>query len=213
MLSLLFLFSCEKQNLQILNTLELASSCPQCVRFDALAVGQTSYYQGISGEAFYQSENPLLIYQEDTLVLKVVDRQGDVFTLEESIITASTDEVFQYQIKVDKENITISKPKEGGLSNLFAFQRNKSLVFPLDLKDAPPARTKGWFIENDCDLQICYYRMDEFMGSKDISVYIDYSPMAYDGNGYYAIYDQIFLYRTMGVGSWTATGSGWELID
>lgn len=206
------LFACEKQDTEVLFAPEVASDCGSCVRFDALAVGQISYYQRIEGERFYDSKDPALNYLDDTLALRVVRQEGNVFTLEESIITAETDEIYQFTAQVDEEQITFSRPGERDFSNLIQFQRNKTLSFPLDLKEAPKARTKGWYIENDCDLVPCHYQLEGFLENKTVGAYLDYSPMAYDGNGYYAIYDATNLYRSMSIGAWTGVGEGWELI-
>lgn len=212
LLSLFCLFSCEKQDVDILFAPENNSSeCEQCVQFDNLAVGQVSYYQGLKGEAYYQDDTPRLQYLDDTLQLRVVNQEGNVFTLEESIITSETDEVFQYMVQVDEENITFSKMHEGDLSNLVFFDRNKTLVFPLNIR-SPQARIVGWFIENDCDLVPCYYSIEEFEAEKGVKVYLDYSPMAYDGNGYFAVYDQRYIHRMMSISAWTGEGLGWELI-
>ncbi len=210
--SLFCLFACEKQDTQVLFAPEIAASCVNCVQLDALSVGQVSYYQTIKGDDFYRNENPDLNYLDDTLQLKVVDQEGDLFFLEETIITAETDQIFQYTVKVDKEHIVFSRYREGDLSSLVDFRGQKSISFPIDLSEAPQARMKGWYIENDCDMTSCLYQMDEFQDKRNLNVYLDYSPMAYDGHGYYAIYDKSYLYRSMSVGSWVPEGNGWELI-
>jgi hypothetical protein len=192
-LSLFWLLACEKNDVQVLYAPEISAACANCVSFDALAVGQVSYYQRLEGERFYDSNEPALNYQEDTLMLRVISQNGNVFTLEESIITAETDEIYQYSVHVDEEQITFSKPHQGDRSNLIGFHSEKSISFPLDLKAAPQARTKGWYIENDCDLVPCHYRMEGLLEDQTVSVYLDYSPMAYDGNGYYNMSHPEFL--------------------
>jgi hypothetical protein len=211
-LCLFSLLACEKNEVEVLNTPEIAAACENCVRFDALAVGQVSYYQAVEGESFREAGEPAWRYLDDTLELRVVDQQGEIFVLEESIITAETDEVFRYSVKADKDNITFSRFQEGDLANLINFRTSKSIIFPLDLPEASQAQTRGWYINNNCESNPCYFQIDDFQGIEDASVYLDYGPMAYDGNGYYAIYDPTMLYRMISVGAWTGEGQGWELV-
>ncbi len=208
---LIVLCSCEKQNLEIRSDLTPQDICENCVQFDQLEVGQVSYYEQIKGEPYYQSDDPAIKYLPDTLSLKVIKKEGNIFTLEETL-KSKPQERFSYNIELSSEGISFFKDNTGTTSNIFPLHKLETIKLTEDMSTFPQAKMKGWYIENNCERQPCYFQIEQFSGLEKLMVFLDYSPMAYDGNGFYAIYNQSMFVRMVSVGAWTAEGNGWELI-
>ncbi len=212
LLSTLLFLACEKQEVEALETPMTTASCENCVRLNDLKVGQVSFFKKFKGTSVYHDENPEILYLEDTLRLEVTAQNGMVFTLKENL-TSNPEETWQYNIRVEKSGFAFVKAKEYFVSNLFSNKNIGSTFMPFELKEAPEAQMKGWYIFDECDLKPCFYFIEQFNDTGEkVNVYLDYSPMAYDGNGFYALYNEELIFRTLSVGAWTGEAEGWDLI-
>jgi len=210
--SLFFLMACEKKEITVQETPGISSACANCVQFDDPAVGQLNKYVKFKGASFYKEDNPTITYEADTLYLEVIGKTDNEFTLEERVFSQPGQAV-QYKLTVDKEGYYFSRgEKRANALLLPPLFRLENMDFLLNLDEAPSAAMKGWYIENNCDKQPCYYQLDQFGEREELKVFLDYSPMAYDGNGFYSIYDEKYLLRTTSIAAWTGEASGWELF-
>ncbi|MDX1942117.1 MAG: hypothetical protein SFU99_16255 [Saprospiraceae bacterium] len=207
-LILLFCAACQKEETATLK----AGNCSNCINFNSLEVGQQSRYIAFKGNRDFEEQK--WQYESDTLVVRVSAKTGDNFTFEE-YLTTDPDSVRSYNVILvdDSAKIELREYWNGS----WLFQGGLLINLPLAPANYQLAEIKGWEAIVTCETAPCYgylpaYQQQEFIYN-DLYVYRNYEPMAWDGNGFFAIYNAKYgVVRSVSVGSWIPVGNGWDLI-
>jgi hypothetical protein len=215
--SVIFLFllivsiwSCQSD--ETLRAFDAADDCPNCINFENLQVGQQSRYIAFRGNRDFEAQK--WRYESDILVVKVAAQANDTFAFEE-YLTSDPDSVRVYHVSISNDAINIHLPEYWNGSWLF--QGGLNLHLSRSPSNPQPAQLKGWEAIVRCETAPCYgyfseYKQLDFI-YQDLYVYHNYGPMAWDGNGYFTIYNQKYgIVRSVSVGSWIPIGYGWDLI-
>lgn len=212
--SLLFLtvilWSCQQED--DVQTLALADNCPNCINFENLQVGQQSRYVAFKGKRDFEEQ--AWHYESDTLVVNVVAQENTHFIFEE-FLTTNPDSIRKYTVALSADSVKINLSEYWVGSWLF--QGGQHIAIALAPTNQQFAEIKGWEAIVDCNLAPCYGFLSEYKQNRvvfnNLYVYHNYGPMAWDGNGYFAIYNQKYgVVRSVSVGSWVPVGKGWDLI-
>lgn len=212
--SLLFLtvilWSCQQED--DIQTLALADNCPNCINFENLQVGQQSRYVAFKGKRDFEEQ--AWHYESDTLVVNVVTQENTNFIFEE-FLTTNPDSVRKYTVALSADSVKIDLSEYWIGSWLF--QGGQQIHVALAPTNYQSTEMKGWEAIVDCGMAPCYGYLSEYKQNRfvynNLYVYHNYGPMAYDGNGYFAIYNQKYgIVRSVSVGSWIPVAKGWDLI-
>ncbi len=195
-----------------IQSLALADECPNCINFENVQVGQQSRYVAFTGKRDFEDQD--YHYLSDTLVVQVAAQEGEDFILEE-FLTSNPDSIRTYRISLIDNNINI-RLNEYWIGS-WLFQGGTNIQIALEPRDYQSAEIKGWEAIVSCETAPCYGYLAEYEQGRfnynDVYVYRNYGPMAWDGNGFFAIYNSKYgIVRSVSVGSWIPVGNGWDLI-
>lgn len=213
----LLVFSCNKdEEVELVTWLE---ECENCIELKNPAVGQRSVYVGFEGKNYIEESNPGIDYTTDTLVATIIDKDATGYLTE---VVHNNPNIKRDTFYIIPESDSIRLRSVGQYSTLLVnFEREEEIVLVAGEVDGPKADPKGWEIGLDCGGDIinggCNGYVEEFaLGGEPVirlNVYKNYAPMAYDGPGFFMLYDdQLGIVRSVSVGSWVPTGGGWDLI-
>lgn len=196
--------------------------------FENLKVGDIMLYSFVTG-VDYPSQSTEASYPGDTLELRVVDKVDGKFIVQERITENSA--IFDSDIKyiygeieakyellweIREDSLIITPVESGGEFNSHFFPRAFQLT--LSTINENKAEFEGchttisytvsyanFFIENGELLGINYPHLNGW---------INYSPMAFDGDGYTCIYNkESGFVRVTSTSGWTAEVRGWDRIN
>lgn len=202
-----------------------ASPGLQPVIFKSLSVGQKSRFVFFTGENYFDTSGLNFQFHPDTLVLEIVEKEGDKFRVRECITPGSQphadlifpDSVLFYQLGVENNFL---RPRRTPDNTGIVFSRlffTREIPLPLDEITSQSMQLKGWktapannglyqegFCEN-CEHNGVTYPWLNFV--------VDNTDMAVDGWGFTWVYaTNGGLVRCFYVNPWTGEGSGWELL-
>jgi len=191
------------------------------IRFDALAVGQTSRYLGLTGE----TAQDIFVYTDDTLVLQVISQNGSGFLVSESLhykgdvhpwYELRKDEEFRFYIKVEGDSIHFIPSSTSYLQSRIIGYQTGRIGLPSTPYINQSVAINGWktsFPFCSC-LNTGYAENYTLFGTQYplLNVLVDNSPMSYDVNGETYIYAaESGTVRFSTYGGWTS-GVGWDLL-
>jgi len=206
----LVMWNCQQND--DIQALVSAGDCPNCINFENMQVGQQSRYVAFTGKRDFEDQD--YHYLSDTLVVQVVAQEGADFMIEE-FLTSNQDSIRTYRIGLTESSVHI------GLNEYWIgswlFQGGTNINIALEPKDYQSAEIKGWEAVVRCETAPCYAYLPEYKQNRsvynDLYVYHNYGPMAWDGNGFFAIYNAKYgVVRSVSVGSWVPVAGGWDLI-
>ncbi len=196
------------------------------IRFDSLAVGQTTLYIALEGEKYNSGENYLFSYTDDTLELAIVAQDTNGFLVAESLRYAGDvsqwlayykDSVLYYYLQVVDDTLRFKKPGATFLySQIFHYQLVKQGL-PLAKFNNQILSIEGW----KTSLPYCECRRTGYVENYSLlgaefpylNVLVENSAMALDGNGEtYAYAPRYGLVRSSTYSWWTSNGYGWDLL-
>lgn len=212
LLLLLGLWNCQSNEEESFLTLAVPGECTNCINFEDMKVGQQNRYAGFTGKRDFADQD--WQYNGDTLVVKVTGTAGEDFVFEE-YRTSDPDSIRTYTVSVadDSVNVLLTEYWIGS----WLFSGGLNIPFALPPANFQTVQIKGWEAVVRCETSPCYGYLTEHRQRQsiytDLFVYHNYGPMAWDGNGYFAIYNRKYgVIRSASVGSWFPVASGWDLI-
>lgn len=198
------------------------------IRFDNLAVGQTSRYLGLTGENYFSSSNDDYSYSNDTLVLSIVSEDASGFKIREemhyldtlnAVLDYEKDSIYYYYLNVKDDSLRVTPVGTGFVrSRIFSpsfWYHNTAL--PLHKTDAANVEIVGWktsFPYCECRKEGLAAEFTLFgVSYKDLNVIRDDASMAVDGPGQTYVYAPSYgIVRFTEVSWWTQSGYGWDLL-
>jgi len=199
---------------------------PGPISFENLAIGQTSKYLGLWGEDYYNDNNDIFGYTDDTLELKIVGQDAQGFKVRESFhyvgdvvdwLKPDKDSVYYYYLEIVNDTLRIHPGQANNfLSRIFAYHTSKSGL-PVANITSPKIEITGW----KTAMTYCECRRTGFAENYSLfgqnypllNVVVENSPMSFDGNGETYVYsksDGIIRFSTYSW--WTQSGIGWDLL-
>lgn len=212
LLGVLFCTACQKDEIAALK----AAGCANCINFQALEVGQESRYVAFEGEKFWE-EQPVFHYLNDTLIVKVTGKTGDLFEVEE-YRTSNASDLLHYTFQVKSDTLYVKMIPRNNYPESWLFNSIGAIKLPLNTISQPIVEMKGWQIPLFGEESPAFGSLKNYqqLGSTyDIlNVYQNYEPMTYDGPGYYVLYGKNFgVVRSVSINPWQAKGLGWDLLQ
>ncbi|HNE30201.1 MAG TPA: hypothetical protein PKL15_01820 [Saprospiraceae bacterium] len=197
------------------------------IRFNNMAVGQTSRYVLFKGESYDNPGNQNFAYYTDTLVLTIIGSDANGFLVEEKMAPGSAslhganhitnaEEVYQYYFKV--ENDTVFQKAAPG-SGAWLENRLTYVPFKLPLAQitSPEVNITGW--KTDHGYTESYWTGTDPAYSlfgifyAHLNILTDNRMMAVDGPGsWYAYSAENGIVKTATYSWWTQEGEGWDLL-
>ncbi|MBL7774579.1 MAG: hypothetical protein JNK89_01170 [Saprospiraceae bacterium] len=196
------------------------------IRFDKLAVGQTSAYLGLLGENYYQNGSDDFSYTDDTLVLTVIAEDGKGFKIAETLrytgdvdpwMAAEKDSAYFYYLKVENDSLKILPDGTSSVqSRLFDYTVSRAGL-PLKNIASPEVTLTGWKTSFPyCECFRTAYAVDyTLFGLKydRLNVVVDNTFMQVDGPGSTYVFARKYgLVRYSTYSWWTQSGYGWDLL-
>jgi hypothetical protein len=214
LLSLCF-SACQKEK----NLAELPpkiAACNNCINFQSLEVGQQSRYLAFEGEKPWE-EQPPFRYLKDTLIVQIVGKTGELFQVEEYRTSAPSDLLY-YAFRIENDTLQVDLTPRNNYTESWLFSSIwDTIKLPLQQVNSPIIQLKGWNIPvfSESSPAMGLLERHEQLGNiyNTLNVYFDYGPIAYDGTGYYFMYNQEFgIVRNVSLNPWQAKSLGWDLI-
>lgn len=221
MLSGLFLSSCKKD----CTPLPLPYS-GNPIRFDALEVGQTSRYIGLTGEKYHANNNEQFSYTDDTLEVAIIAHDANGYLVAESMyysgdvsswLQHNKDSIFHYYLEITDDTLHF-KPVGSNflMSRIFEYQIGKQGL-PMGKFSNNKLAIEGW----KTSLPYCECRQTGYVENYSLfgfeypylNVLVENSAMSFDGNGETYVYAaSTGIVRFSTYSWWTSDGIGWDLL-
>lgn len=198
------------------------------LQLSKMEVGQKNYYLRLSGEGFRDQPPFTSEYLPDTLVLEVTAVDGDVFTLKEYLTPGSAsiltpDKVtpppngsgeYVYKVKVADGKVQYVGMVSGQWRpHLFP---KETMVLSLSDITGQEIKLSGWMPGADVTVNQAYL-LDFQLGKSTydrLNFVRDYNDMAFDGTGYFYLYNEkVGIVRVGYVSSWGMPGMAWDLME
>jgi len=198
----------------------------QPVIFNSLAVGQKSRFVFFSGDNYHDSTDLSIQYHPDTLVMEIIEIDGNGFRVKECITEGSQghpdvlfpDSVLYYYIKVENGYLRPRRSPENTFSGVYSrLFITREIPLPLANIESQEMQLVGWktspanfglyregFCEN-CELNGTVFPYLNFI--------LDNTDMTFDGHGTTWVYAlNAGLVRAFYVSAWTGSGRGWDVL-
>ncbi len=221
--------SCSKQEDGLVPLLENAMTTNP-IRWDQLAVGQTTYYLRFEGEYYFQDgvDAPPM-YQADTLILEIIAQEGEKFRVQEYLSPGSIsrgasnpkvampDVLYQYYFTVRSDSLVVEPLIYSQVLTSRFFPSQSITAFPFETEDAVHLSYDGWgttppncVCVQEGTTESLSVLGETYLG---LSTLIDNAWMAADGPGFTATYKPSQgIVRYYAVEPWFQTGTGWDLL-
>ncbi len=210
-IGVLFCTACQKEEIAALKT----AGCSNCINFQSPEVGQESRYLAFEGEKFWE-EQPPFHYLNDTLIVRITGKTGDLFQVEEYRTSNPSDLLYRtFQIKSD--TLYVKLIPRNNYPDSWLFSNVNTLETPLNTVNQPVVELKGWNIPSFGEAAPAVGLLKDYQQLDIIydvlNVYQNYVPMTYDGPGSYILYGKDFgIVRSVSINPWQAKGLGWDLM-
>lgn len=212
-LILIFCTACQEENTAELKT--QAGNCEHCINFQSLAVGQESHYVAFEGEKFWE-EVPAFRYLNDTLIVRIIGKTGDLFEVEE-YRTSNASDLLHYTFQVKFDTLYVKMIPRNNYPDSWLFANTSALKLPLNTVNQPVVTLNGWHLallgeESPAFGSLKNYKQLDHTYDV-LNIYQNYRPMTYDGPGSYILYGKNFgIVRSVSINPWQAKGLGWDLL-
>lgn len=188
------------------------------IDFSALEVGQESRYVSFEGGSTYDPENAVFEYINDTLIVEVIERNGNEFIFLETVLPGQSlrfwEDSLRYRVTVAEDFLAISSlDGERTRSNLFLIadpipltplEENQAELEGIVLTTAVQDLEQSGFVLNHTQQGVYFGRLN---------FVVDASSIVFDGPAYTVVYNKkAGIVRAFSVSPWTGTGFGWDLV-
>ncbi len=196
------------------------------IRFDSLAVGQTTHHIALEGKQYNSGQTNQFTYSDDSLQLSIIAQDAHGFLVAESMrysgavsewLNYYKDSVLYYYLTVVDDTLRIKKPGSTFLySQIFHYQIAMQGL-PLSKFSNQSLTIEGW----KTSLPYCECRRTGYVEQYSLfgasypflNVLVENSAMSLDGNGETYVYDaRTGLVRSSTYSWWTSDGYGWDLL-